>query len=329
MQAAAMSAGLSEFEIIRRYFERAPRGALLGVGDDAALVRPAPGMELAVSTDMLLEGRHFPAGTEPRALGHKALAVNLSDMAAMGATPRWATLAIALPECDEAWLAAFAEGLFALAARHRVDLIGGDTTRGALTISITIFGEVPPGLALLRGGAHPGDDIWVSGELGGAALALAHAQGRVALAPAAAASTRQRLEEPEPRVELGLRLRGLASAAIDVSDGLAGDLGHIVERSGTGALVHYERLPKAAAFERLADPELERDCVLSGGDDYELCFTAPAARRAEIEALPPATGLALTRVGAMQAGEPRLIVLDATGKPLAPRGGFDHFARRS
>ncbi len=323
-----MPATLSEFEIIRRYFERPARGAVLGVGDDAALVRPASGMDLAVSTDMLLEGRHFLPGAEPRALGHKALAVNLSDMAAMGATPRWATLAIALPECDEAWLAAFADGLFALAARHEVDLVGGDTTRGALTIAITIFGEVPPGLALLRGGARPGDDIWVSGELGGAALGLAHAQGRVALVAEAAAAVRTRLDQPEPRVELGERLRGLASAAIDISDGLAGDLGHLLERSGVGALVHYERLPKATAFERLADPELERECVLSGGDDYELCFTAPQAQRAHIEALVAQTGVALTRIGAIQPGEARLLLLDRAGKPLPHGGGFDHFRPR-
>lgn len=316
----------SEFDLIARYFERVPKTALLGVGDDAALVQPAPGMELAVSTDMLLEGRHFLPGTDARALGHKALAVNLSDLAAMGATPRWATLALALPEADERWLAAFAAGLFALAERYAVDLVGGDTTRGALAIAITVFGEVPPGLALLRGGARPGDDIWVSGELGGAALALAQAQGKVGLAAADAAAARKRLDEPQPRVELGERLRGLANAAIDVSDGLAADLGHLLRRSGVGATLHYAHLPMPPALVRLDDAALQRRCVLSGGDDYELVFTAPQARRGELAALSGELGVALTRIGAVQPDGGRLWVLDRDGKPLAYEGGFDHFA---
>lgn len=307
----------SEFEIIRRFFERRAKGAVLGVGDDAALVRPSPGMELAIATDVLLEGRHFRAGADPRALGHKSLAVNLSDMAAMGAAPRWATLGIALPEADEAWLAAFAEGLFALAERFGVDLIGGDTTRGPLNICIAIVGEVPPGEALLRSGARPGDDLWVSGELGGAALALEHPE----IAPAL-----ERLERPEPRVALGIALRGLASAAIDVSDGFAQDLGHVLERSGCGARVDYARLPKAAAFAALGEAALERRCVLSGGDDYELVFTAPPARRGEIESLARRLDLPLARVGTIVAGAPELAVRDAQGRPLALERGFDHFA---
>jgi thiamine-monophosphate kinase len=287
------------------------------VGDDCALVQPDAGMELAISTDMLIEGRHFLPGADPRALGHKALAVNLSDMAACGATPRWCTLAIALRDADEAWLAAFSGGLFALAERYRVELVGGDTTRGPLVaVDITIFGEVPAGLAHSRGGARPGDDIWVSGELGGAALALRR--------PDIAAAAR-RLHEPEPRVELGERLRGLASSAIDVSDGIAGDLGHILERSQAGALVHYDRLPKHGAFGQLNDPALERECVLSGGDDYELLFTAASGARAEIEALGREIALPLARVGSIQPGAAKLAVLDASGKPIATRGGFDHF----
>jgi thiamine-monophosphate kinase len=303
----------SEFEIIRRYFSRPTRHTLLGVGDDAALLQPDPGAALAVSTDLLLEGRHFAPGAEPRALGHKALAVNLSDMAAMGATPRWATLALALPKADAAWIAAFAEGFYALAGRHHVDLAGGDTTRGPLTICVTIFGEVPAGLALLRGGARPGDDIWVSGELGGAARALQSAGD---------ARAAKRLHEPEPRVELGERLRGIASAAIDVSDGFAQDLGHILERSGVGAVVHYDRLPKFP----VADAGEQARCVLSGGDDYELVFTAAQPARAEIEALSGTLGLALTRVGSIQTGEPKLQLLDAQGAPMAVPRGFDHFA---
>jgi len=303
----------SEFELIQRYFSRPARHALLAGGDDAALLRPDAGAELAVSTDLLLEGRHFAKGADPRLLGHKALAVNLSDMAAMGATPRWATLAIALPAADEAWIAAFADGFYALAARYDVDLIGGDTTRGPLTLCVAIMGEVPAGLALMRGGARPGDDIWVSGELGGAALALEQPDN---------AAAAKRLHQPEPRVELGERLRGVAHAAIDVSDGFAQDLGHILERSGVGAVVHYALLPKVPC----ADPVLQQRCVLSGGDDYELIFTAPQPARAQIEALCAALGLALTRVGSIQPGEPRLQVLDAQGKPMAVARGFDHFA---
>ena len=300
----------SEFELIRKYFDRPARSAVLGVGDDAALLRPGAGAELAVSTDLLLEGRHFRAGADARKLGHKALAVNLSDMAAMGAAPRWVTLALALPSADEAWLEAFARGFFALAERFGIELIGGDTTRGPLTICVTILGEVPTGLSLVRAGALPGDDIWVSGELGGAALGLAQ-PGNTAAA--------QRLDEPEPRVELGERLRGIASAAIDVSDGFAQDLGHILERSGVGAVVEYERLPKF--------PGAQRAQVLAGGDDYELVFTARQDKRAEIEPLSKELGLALTRVGSMQKGEPVLRVLGKDGAPIAPGRGFDHFAK--
>jgi thiamine-monophosphate kinase len=316
---------LSEFELIRRYFERPARNALLGVGDDAALVKPGPGMALAVSTDMLLEGRHFVAGTEPRALGHKALAVNLSDMAAMGAAPRWATLALALPQADDKWLAAFAAGLFALAERFEVDLIGGDTTRGSLAIAITVLGEVPEESALLRSGARAGDDIWVSGELGGAALGLAHLQGRVELEAQDALEAARRLNSPEARVALGQRLRGVASSAIDLSDGFAGDLQHVLERSSVAAQVHYARLPRPATFSRLSDPRLEAECVLSGGDDYELLFTAAPGRRAELEALAGEVDVALTRVGSIRAGAPTLELLDAAGRAMPRVGGYDHF----
>jgi thiamine-monophosphate kinase len=303
----------SEFDLIRRYFSRPARRAIAGVGDDAALLRTAPGTELAVSTDMLLEGRHFAPGADPRLLGHKALAVNLSDMAATGAAPRWATLAIALPAADEGWIAAFAEGFYALAERYEVDLVGGDTTRGPLTICVAILGEVPEGQGLSRGGARPGDDIWVSGELGGAALALEQpGNARAAM----------RLHQPEPRVALGERLRGIASAAIDVSDGFAQDLGHILERSSVGARVRYASLPKFPCD----DPQLQQRCVLSGGDDYELVFTAPQSARAAIEPLPGALGLALTRVGEILPGEVRLQLLDEDGRPMQAARGFDHFA---
>jgi thiamine-monophosphate kinase len=301
----------SEFEIIRRYFSRPARHAVLGVGDDAALLAPSPGMELAAATDLLVGGRHFLPGADPRLLGHKALAVNLSDMAAMGATPRWAMLALALERDDEAWLAEFSAGFYALAERFGVDLVGGDTTRGPMALCVAILGEVPAGRALRRAGARAGDDVWVSGELGGAAYALAD--------PGDAAAAR-RLHAPEPRVALGEALRGLASAAIDVSDGFAQDLGHILESSGVGAEVRYALLPK----HRIADPALERRCVLAGGDDYELAFTAPPAQRAAIERLSGEPKLA--RVGTIVAGAARLRVLDERGAPIAVERGYDHFA---
>ena len=269
---------------------------------------------------MLVEGRHFRPDAEPRRLGHKALAVNLSDLAAMGATPRWVTLALALPAAEPAWLEPFAAGFHALAERYGVDLVGGDTTRGErLTICVTAIGEVPPGMALERGAARAGDDVWVSGELGGAALALSHPH---------LADVAQRLHAPEPRVELGERLRRLAHAAIDLSDGLAGDLGHILERSRLAARIEYARIPRPTAFHALKDPELEKNCVLSGGDDYELLFTAPHAHRAEIDALAAELRLPLTRIGSLGPGEARLTVVDASGQPLAHRGGFDHFGGR-
>jgi thiamine-monophosphate kinase len=234
----------------------------------------------------------------------------------MGATPRWATLSAAIPSIDEKWLAEFSAGLFALADRYSLEVVGGDTTRGpVLTLSVTALGEVPPDLALTRAGACPGDDIWVSGELGDAALALVHPE---------VAEAARRLHMPEPRVELGERLRGIAHAAIDVSDGLAGDLGHILERSHLGAVVEYENIPRNRRFDSFK--ELEKDCVLSGGDDYELIFTAPQQRRVEIEALSKELGLALSRIGTINTGAPKLVVLDAAGKPMTFRGGFDHFA---
>ena len=268
---------------------------------------------------MLIEGRHFLPGAEPRALGHKALAVNLSDLAAIGATPRWATLALALPAVEPAWLEGFSAGLYALAERFNVDLIGGDTTRSdARAISITAVGEVPPGLALTRSGARAGDDVWVSGELGGAALGLVHPE---------IAAAAERLHRPAPRVELGERLRKLANAAIDVSDGLAGDLGHVCERSGVAASIHYDQVPRAGAFQNIDDRELEQRCVLSGGDDYELVFTAPREHRRELDALAAELRIALTRIGTIDSGKPGVTVLDARGKPIAHRGGYDHFAQ--
>ncbi len=317
----------SEFDIIRRYFTRPGKRALLGVGDDCALVAPEPGSVFAISTDMLVEGRHFHSGTDARALGHKALAVNLSDLAAMGAAPRYATLAVALPDADEAWLGSFMEGFFALADAYDVELIGGDTTRGPRNLSITVMGTVPAELALRRGGAKAGDEVWLSGTTGDAALALAQLAGRLRLEDAALAHCLARLNQPEPRVALGLALRNLAHSCIDVSDGLVADLGHICEGSGLAAELRAADLPRSAALAACADAGLARSCLLGGGDDYELCFTAAPAARAAIEALSDELGVKLTCIGRIVAGEAgRVTVFDAAGKAIhLEHKGFDHF----
>jgi thiamine-monophosphate kinase len=314
---------LGEFELIGRYFDRGPaRRALLGIGDDCALLEP--GSEtLAIATDMMVGGRHAFDDVDAAALGHKALAVNLSDLAAMGAQPVAFTLALALPEANEAWLAEFSRGLFALADRFACELIGGDTTRGPLNICVTVIGRVPAGAALRRDGAQPGDDLWVSGELGAAAFAVAERLAGRPLAPDDPA--RLRLELPEPRVALGLALRHLARAAIDVSDGLIGDLGHLLERSRLGARVDWPAVPRPARLRSLPD-EAALPHVLAGGDDYELLFAAAPENREAIAAIGGRLGLALSRIGAFEAGS-AVRVLDARGRPLSWRGhGFDHFA---
>lgn len=317
----------TEFEIIGRYFTRPVKRALLGVGDDCALIAPEPGALLALSTDMLVEGRHFLAGADAAKLGHKALAVNLSDLAAMGAAPRYATLALALPEADETWLAQFARGFFGLAEVFGVELIGGDTTRGPRNISVSVIGAVPSHLALRRDGAKAGDEVWLSGCTGDAALALAHLGGRIRLTDAALAHCLARLHTPVPCIALGLALRGIASAAIDVSDGLVADIGHIAERSGVAVELRYVDLPRSRALKACADEQLAQECMLAGGDDYELAFTASPAARAKLAAVAAESGLALTRIGSVSAGEPGLVsVQDASGKRMQlAHKGFDHF----
>jgi len=316
----------SEFELIARFFTRPARTAVLGVGDDAALVRVPSELALAVTTDLMVEGTHFLPDRDPEQLGHKALAVNLSDLAAMGADPRWATLSLVLPAADESWLERFARGFFDLAGRYGVELVGGDTTRGPRTVSVTALGTVPAGLALRRDGARAGEDVWLSGSTGDAALALAHLRGRVRLGDAAERHCFARLDAPLPLVELGRRLRGVATSAIDVSDGLVADLGHIVERSALGAEVWLDALPRSRALAECADAELVRECVLGGGDDYELLFTAPADRRAALESIAVQVGRPLTRIGRTVAGAPKVTVLDGAGRPVATgAGGFDHF----
>ncbi len=324
---------LGEFDLIAQFFTRPVRRAVLGVGDDCALLAPAPGRQLAVSTDMLVEGRHFFASTDPERLGHKALAVNLSDLAACGAQPLAFTLALALPNADAAWLAGFSRGLLALADTHGCELVGGDTTQGPLNICITVFGEVPAGQALLRSGARPGDDIYVSGTLGDARLALEALQGRLQLAPDLLAAARLRLEAPTPRVALGLALRGLATSALDVSDGLLGDLGHILSASGVGACIDTSTTIKLIASSACCtcatgqfDTELLHQCTLAGGDDYELAFTAPAHRRADVMAAAQASSTPVTRIGVVEA-TPGLRLVDAEGQPVTQRyASFDHFA---
>ena len=316
---------MTEFELIRRYFTRSSPGALLGVGDDAALLQLNPGNVLAASTDMLVSGTHFLPDTDPRLLGHKALAVNLSDMAAMGALPRWAMLAISLPDADEAWLQGFSEGLFSLAQQHGVELVGGDTTRGPLNLCVTILGEVPAKQALRRGGARMGDDVWVSGCLGDAALALAHLKGYIRLTADEFASCVPALHQPQPRVALGMALRGVASSAIDVSDGLLGDLGHILEASRVAAEIDLASLPVSAVLREYMHKPLGRHCALSGGDDYELCFTVPVTRHVEVSRIAAKLSLQLTCIGKIVAGH-GCVVHDATGDILeVEAGGYDHF----
>ena len=320
---------MGEFDLIARHFARPVRRNPLGVGDDCALLQPAPGMQLAVSTDMLVEGRHFLSTVDPQRLGHKALAVNLSDLAACGAQPLAFTLSLALPQVDEQWLAGFARGLFALADAHGCELVGGDTTRGPLCVNITVFGEVPAGQALLRSGARVGDDLWVSGTVGDARLALEAFRGTLSLPQEVFDAARARLEQPQARVALGIALRGIATSAIDISDGLAGDLSHVLRLSGAGATIEVARargLLGAVRGGLRLPPDQVDDLVLSGGDDYELAFTAPAARRSQVEDAALVAGTEVTRVGRIDA-ESGLRIVDAGGQALARRfASFDHFA---
>ncbi len=325
---------MGEFDLIQRYFHRPARRSPLGVGDDCALLAPRPGMQLAVSSDMLVEGRHFLSTVDPARLGHKALAVNLSDLAACGAAPLAFTLALSLPSVDEAWLSGFSRGLFALADEHGCELVGGDTTRGPLNICITVFGEVAPGRALLRSGARADDDIWVSGSLGDARLALEAFRGNVSLPQSIFEAARLRMEMPTPRVALGQALAGIASSAIDISDGLAGDLGHVLAASGVGAIVDTQIATRMIASSALGDwPTCQFDqqflilLTLSGGDDYELAFTAPPAHRDQVAAAAAASATPCTRIGRIVEGS-GVRLLDANGvafpgERFAP---FDHFA---
>ncbi|MFT4249286.1 MAG: thiamine-phosphate kinase [Pseudomonas sp.] len=323
---------MHEFALIDRIRARSHGRAdiALGIGDDAALLQPAPGEQLAVTMDTLNEGVHFPPESAPFDIGWKTLAVNLSDLAAMGARPAWCTLSLSLPQVDANWLDGFAEGLFALADQHGIALVGGDTTRGPLSLSVTAIGRVAQGNALRRAGARAGDDIWATGTLGDAAAALKLWQaGTLAVAvPATAAiePLRQRLQRPQPRVQAGLRLVGLASAAIDVSDGLLADLGHVCARSRVGAQLWLDALPASAALRAAFDGEALRVLQCAGGDDYELCFTALRQHRDAVEQAMQFAEVAVTRIGRIVEGA-AVVALDAAGHPWTPpRTGYQHFA---
>lgn len=316
----------SEFDLIKRYFARPVAGELLGVGDDCALFSAPPGKQVATSTDLLIEGRHFFPDVDPVALGHKALAVNLSDLAAMGAVPIGCLLGLALPRIDETWLAGFSQGFHALATAHACPLIGGDTTRSAqdLLISVTVFGALDPKQALRRDAAQAGDEIWVSGVLGAADIAYRLLSGQLAPDAARLAATRPALEWPEARLSLGQALAGIAHAALDISDGLLQDLGHILAASRLGACLDYDAMPVAPSLAGLPDA-IVRQAVLGGGDVYELCFTAAPHDHQRVLHAAKQAGVAVSVVGRTTA-EPGLKVLDSSGKALQdlPKG-FDHF----
>ncbi|MDE2439988.1 MAG: thiamine-phosphate kinase [Betaproteobacteria bacterium] len=326
-----------EFALIDKYFARPTPTAVLGPGDDCALVQPTPGKQLVVTTDMLVAGTHFLPDTDPKNLGWKALAVNLSDLAAMGATPRWVTLAGALPASDEAWIAAFADGFFACAKEYGVDVIGGDTTKGPLNFCVTAMGEVDPGQALRRDGAHVGDQIWVSGRPGLAALGLAHLQGKIKLPEPWPRLCVAALEKPKPRIALGQALISIATAAIDVSDGLLADLGHICERSGCAATVKLVQLPHLRGLAGSGDAynaDLRRialECQVAGGDDYELCFTAPGQLSLTIAQIAARLELPLWHIGEIVAGKAgEVTVYDPDFNPVSfDRHGYDHFVTQA
>jgi len=313
-----------EFNLIAKYFTRATPGADLGVGDDAALLRVSEGHQLAISVDMLVAGTHFFHDAAPYDIGWKSLAVNISDMAAMGAAPKWATLAIALPEINEPWLAEFSRGLFACADTFKIDLIGGDTTRGPLNISVQIMGEVPVGQALRRDGAQAGDDIWVSGKLGSAALGLAHLQGKTMLDGDVAGHCLQALHIPSPRTVLGLALRNKATSCIDVSDGLLADLGHILEASNLGATVALDNISCHDYLRSHLDEPMIQQCILAGGDDYELAFTAPQLQRSAIEQLGRQLNLPISLIGNTTEDSGIKVTYKQQLLDISKKG-FDHF----
>ena len=315
---------MTEFDLIARIRARAASrdDVVLGIGDDAAILRLPPGRDLVVAMDTLNAGVHFPDDTAPADIGWKALAVNLSDLAAMAATPAWCTLSLSLPVSDAVWVDAFLDGFLALALRHDVALVGGDTTRGPLSVCVTVHGFAEPRGALRRGDARVGDDVWVTGTLGDAAAALRQWQVGDAIDPA----LRARLDRPTPRAAAGRALAGIAHACIDVSDGLLADLAHVCRASRVGARIKVDALPASDALRAAFDGDMRRTLQASGGDDYELCFTAPADAGADIGALWAQLGLRFTRIGRIVAGE-GVHPVDAKSQPWSsPQRGYDHFA---
>jgi thiamine-monophosphate kinase len=318
---------LSEFALIERYFSAcgARRSdVILGVGDDAALLAPPPGSELVAATDTLVAGVHFPPDSPPASIGHRALAVNLSDLAAMGARPAWALLALTLPQADEAWLAEFAAGFAVLARGHEVALVGGDTTRGPLCVTVQLLGHVPAGSALRRAGGRAGDALFVSGTPGDAAAGLELEQARLTAEPAAAAYLRARFLRPEPRVALGERLRGHASACIDVSDGLLGDAAKLAAASGTGVELDYQQLPLSAPLLATVGDPRARELALGGGDDYELCFAVPAPAVARLTSELPPAHWRYARIGTITASAGARLLRDGTVMEFS-HSGYQHF----
>lgn len=316
-----------EFDLIQQFFARATMQTDLGVGDDAALISITHGMQLAISADMLVAGTHFFADCDAFQLGWKSLAVNVSDMAAMGAQPKWATLAIALPDVNPAWLDQFSDGFFACAKQFSVDLIGGDTTRGPLTVSIQIMGEVPIGKAIKRSGAQINDDIWVSGQLGSAALVLAYLKKthlNSSLNADDIANCLQALNAPTPRIALGLSLRGIATSNIDISDGLLADLGHILRASNCGATLNLEAIPCIEVLKTSIQNPITQNYVLAAGDDYELCFTAPKSARNSIESISQQINCPVSLVGEIHTGNDLKVMYQNQQLNISKKG-FDHF----
>ena len=316
--------GAGEFDLIARIRARVATRAdvVLGIGDDAALLAPPPGRQLVVTADTLNDGVHFPRGTSPADVGWKALAVNLSDLASMGAEPAWCTLSLSLPQSDPAWIEGFLDGFLDLAGQHGIALVGGDTTRGPLSIAVTAMGLVEPGRALRRDGARVGDEVWVTGTLGDAAGGLA------LLGREPVPALRARLDRPTPRVAAGRALAGIATACVDVSDGLLADLGHVCARSHVAARIDVDALPASAALMEVIGEADRIALQASGGDDYELCFTAPADAGADIGAVSAQLGLRITRIGRIVAGE-GVHPVDAKSQPWSsPRRGYDHFAEQ-
>ena len=338
----SQSSSIGEFDLIQRFFKTQsdlmlanhPGSVKLGIGDDCALLKTTSAEEIAITSDMLVCGRHFFADTNPEWLGWKALAVNLSDLAAMGAKPEGFTLALALPESNPAWLEAFSKGLFSIANQYACPLIGGDTTAGPLNICITAFGSIPKDKAIYRSGALDGDDIWVSGFVGDARLALAALRHEIQLPGEDLASVEVRMHQPIPRINLGIALRDLANSALDISDGLLGDLKHILKQSNKDAEIYLDRLPKSATLCKQS-PAIQNLYAASGGDDYELCFTAPIGKRDAIAKISADLDIPLTQIGSiksMQHSGSAIHIIDSNGKELNAQAAdlllksFDHFA---